>query len=162
MSADLSFLAVDPGNSGAVAFKTAIYNADSRKREVRVGVFKFSEYGYSGTAEKVARIRPDFVVLEKVHSFPGQGVASTWKFAENFGFYIGLFTGMNIPIIYVTPQAWQKHYNFPSKKEVGKDGHKRAMREHAKQIYPKLNPTLETADALLILHYHAKEILKNS
>jgi crossover junction endodeoxyribonuclease RuvC len=48
------------------------------------------------------------VFLEKVHSMPKQGVASTFTFAAGWGLIRGILTGLCIPYQLVTPQAWQK------------------------------------------------------
>jgi crossover junction endodeoxyribonuclease RuvC len=48
------------------------------------------------------------VFLEKVHSMPKQGVASTFTFAAGWGLIRGILCGLGIPYQLVTPQAWQK------------------------------------------------------
>ena len=47
-------------------------------------------------------------VMEKVHSMPGQGVATTFAFGQNVGFLHGMLAAFQIPYTLVTPQKWQK------------------------------------------------------
>lgn len=53
-------------------------------------------------------IKPEMVVIEKVHSMPKQGVVSTFKFGMNYGRIIGIVEGLGIPYVLVTPQTWKK------------------------------------------------------
>jgi crossover junction endodeoxyribonuclease RuvC len=46
--------------------------------------------------------------MEKVHSMPGQGVATTFAFGQNVGFLLGMLAAFQIPYTLVTPQKWQK------------------------------------------------------
>lgn len=45
--------------------------------------------------------------IELVHSAPGQGVSSTFKFGMNFGWWIGLLDAHSISYGLVSPQRWQ-------------------------------------------------------
>lgn len=90
------------------------------------------------------------VVLEKVHSMPGQGVASMFSMGEGFGMWQGIIAAFQIPITLVTPQAWKKK----TMAGMGKD--KDASRQRALQLYPQLSGDLKLkkhhgrADALLL------------
>ena len=46
--------------------------------------------------------------MEKVHSMPGQGVATTFAFGQNVGFLHGMLAAFQIPYTLVAPQKWQK------------------------------------------------------
>ena len=46
--------------------------------------------------------------LEKVHSMPGQGVVSMFKFGTNFGWGQGVMDALSIPYELITPQRWMK------------------------------------------------------
>ena len=82
--------------------------------------------------------------LEKVNAFPGQGVASTWKFAEGYGVLKGLLTALKIPFTLVSPGVWQRELGCLTK------GDKNVSKRKAQQLYPELTITHATADALLI------------
>ena len=52
-------------------------------------------------------------VMEAVHSMPGQGVASTFKFGYVTGQLAALADLLDIPVrSYVPPQSWKKHFNL--------------------------------------------------
>ncbi|MFG6139489.1 hypothetical protein [Halomonas sp. B23F22_10] len=59
-------------------------------------------------AARLKVLRPDMVILEKVHAMPKQGVSSTFKFGMGFGLVIGVCEALSIPYRLVTPQAWKK------------------------------------------------------
>ena len=56
------------------------------------------------------------VVVEAVHSFTGQGVASTFKFGTAFGGAIALAERFKCPWHLVTPQVWKKALKLDSDK----------------------------------------------
>lgn len=62
-------------------------------------------------------------VIEKVHSMPKQGVASSFKFGRQYGEVLGILSALNIPTIQVTPQAWKKKVlagqNWKGDKQAG-------------------------------------------
>jgi hypothetical protein len=89
--------------------------------------------------------------IEKVHSMPKQGVASSFKFGQGYGFLRGLLIGLAVPFIEVSPQKWQKFYSIP--KTDSKTKHKNLLKQAAQQRFPKEKITLITADAILIANY---------
>ena len=107
-------------------------------------------------ADPIDRLYADGVthwvaVIEKVHSMPGQGVASTFKFGMNYGQWIGILTALQIPYEMITPQKWMKHYGSMPKDKNERKYYIKAM---AKALYPKSGRiTLATSDAILIAHY---------
>ena len=48
------------------------------------------------------------VVIERVHSMPKQGVASSFKFGHAYGVALGVVGGLGYRSMLVTPQAWKK------------------------------------------------------
>ena len=81
------FYGVDPGASGAFA---AI---DEDGKPVDVFGFKnmseadlFERIHYWMTVPDRREYVPTFCVLEKVHAFPNQGVSSSFKFGQSYGF----------------------------------------------------------------------------
>ena len=71
---------------------------------------------------------PTLAILEKVGAMPNQGVSSMFQFGRGVGMYEGVLAALQIPITYVTPQAWQKEMNVRG----GKDG----SRARAAELYP--------------------------
>lgn len=92
--------------------------------------------------------------LERVHSMPKQGVASSFSFGEGFGLWQGLLAGLGIPFDLVTPQAWKKELMAGAAKE------KDASRIVAQRLFPTAELHLKKhhgrADALLIAEYRRR------
>ena len=100
----------------------------------------------------------DLVVIEKVHSMPKQGVASSFKFGMTYGQLQGICVGLGLPFILVTPQQWKKTIL------TGYDwkGHKEVAIQYVKQRFPDINlkPTersrkdsIDMAEAVCIALY---------
>jgi crossover junction endodeoxyribonuclease RuvC len=87
------------------------------------------------------------VFLESVHSMPGQGVSSSFKFGRGYGFLRGCVTALRYPLHDVTPQKWQRALGCLT------GGDKNVSKQKAQQLYPQLKITHATADALLIATY---------
>ena len=85
--------------------------------------------------------------LERVHSMPGQGVASSFKFGQGFGNLEMALTAARIPFTYVTPQKWQKELGCLTK------GNKNVSKSRAQQLFPHIKCTHAISDALLIAEY---------
>ena len=134
------YLGIDPGTSGAMA----LIDADGKF----VDVIKLKEtqrdiwlwlYGNQAHAT--------FAVLEKVHSMPAQGVASSFKFGENFGFCQGMLVAAGIRFEFATPQKWQKALGCMTK------GDKNVTKSRAQGLFPDAKIIHAIADALLIAEY---------
>jgi crossover junction endodeoxyribonuclease RuvC len=93
--------------------------------------------------------------LEKVHSMPKQGVASSFRFGEGFGLILGMLAVSRIPYTLVTPQAWKKEMLAGMPKGKG------SSIVRAQQLYPDADITLKKhearAEALLIAAYGLKQ-----
>ena len=55
-------------------------------------------------------------VVEKVNAIHGQGISSTWAFAENFGYIQGVLHAFGIPFQLVPPRVWKKEFSLTSEK----------------------------------------------
>ena len=91
-----------------------------------------------------------FCIIERVHSMPGQGVASTFKFGMNYGQWLGILASLRVPYKEVTPQMWMKYYGSLPK---DKKARKTRLKHLAQSLYPSINVTLKTADAILLANY---------
>ncbi|MFQ5330063.1 MAG: hypothetical protein ACE5D4_08770 [Thermodesulfobacteriota bacterium] len=93
-------------------------------------------------------------IIEKVHSFSGQGIKSCWTFSGN---YHGLRMAMvcnKIPFDEVQPLKWQQALGIPKRsKTETKTQHKNKLKAKAQCLFPDQNITLKTADALLIAEF---------
>lgn len=134
-----AFIGIDPGVSGGVcAIEGLSYTVCKCPATV----------GDMAEVLRPYRERKDaLVVIESVHSMPGQGVASTFKFGKNFGEWLGILATLKIPYNLVTPYKWMKFYgSYPKERTLRKTHFKNL----AQQRTPLLKVTLATADAILI------------
>lgn len=103
-------------------------------------------------------------VIEKVHSMPGQGVASMFTFGRGYGFLRGCLHCHEIPFDEVNPQAWQKELGIPPRNKKSESNARFKMRllEKAQQLFPTYElwkeprakgKQLSVCDALLIAEY---------
>lgn len=129
-------IGIDPGLSGAIAAigdgEPRWIKLDSTERDI---------------ADWMKNDLWQFAFIEKVHSMPKQGVASSFKFGQSYGFLRGLLVGAEIPFEEVSPQRWQKAMECLTK------GDKNVSKSRAQQLFPKVKITHANADALLIAEY---------
>jgi Holliday junction resolvasome RuvABC endonuclease subunit len=138
---DMGYLGIDTGKNGGIA----IIN---RGFQGLVQAFALPDTERD-IADLLSRLKPriDFALIERVHSFPGQGVASSFKFGMNYGFLRGLLIALEIPFGEVQPEKWQKAM------ECLTHGDKNISKARAQQLFPSIKVTHKTADALLIAKY---------
>ena len=141
-------LAVDPGVSGGMAVW---------KPEKGIRLLKYTnEEEFIVFLKSLSKLGEGRAVVENVPKYIGNEMRASHSFTlgYNVGFETGVIRTLSIPMDLVRPQKWQ--YGIPNLK--GKVGapRKRALKEHAKRLYPGLKVTLANADALLILDFHMK------
>jgi crossover junction endodeoxyribonuclease RuvC len=116
---EVCILGVDPGLSGAIAFlfPMALNRVVAEDMPVVNG-----QVDVVTLADRVRQMAPSFAIIEAVHSMPGQGVASTFKFGMAYGSVIGVLGGLSVPMPrhYVTPNVWKKHFKLPPDKEAAR------------------------------------------
>ncbi len=92
------------------------------------------------------------VVVEHVNAMPGQGVTSMFNFGQSFGVIKGICSALSLPIYFVRPMKWKKHFNLI---KTNKD----ASRTKVIEVYPEISSKLSRkkdsnkADAILIARY---------
>ena len=134
----ISICGIDPGKQGGLAFK------DGNK----VQAVSFSTLTQPEIAHKLREFMPEKVYLEKVHSMPGQGVSSVFKFGEGFGHLKGTLDALRIPYELVSPLKWQTSLGCRT------GGDKNVSKTKAQQLFPMVTKiTHYIADALLIMEY---------
>ncbi len=105
------YLGHDPGISGALAVV-------DHKGQLRAAVDMPLAYGLIAPGQTADLIvpwnTPALVVaaVERVHSMPRQGVASTFKFGQAYGTVLGVLGALGIPVEHPTPQTWKKHHGL--------------------------------------------------
>jgi crossover junction endodeoxyribonuclease RuvC len=142
-------LAIDPGLNGAYATlgftRGNFLGADELPRwEKSLDANKFGKF--------LRDLCPNQVVIERVHSMPKQGVASSFTFGMAYGIVIGIVCGAGLPIAYVTPQKWKSHFRL-----IGAG--KSSSVQRVIEIYPDAASSLTLkkhhgrADAILLARY---------
>ena len=131
-------IGIDPGASGCIAIMecdgVTFQRLDGTEADI-------------AAALAVHRNDSAFAFIERVHSMPKQGVASSFKFGQSYGFLRGLLFANGIPFEEVAPQKWQKAMGCMTK------GDKRVSKARAQQLFPHLHVVHANADALLIAEY---------
>ena len=152
-------IGIDPGISGAICFfedgevKDIIdmpVMADGKKNKRQInGPQTYNEI-YLRT--KNFSNKDIFVVVEQVSAMPGQGVTSMFNFGQSFGVIKGICAALSVPIYFVRPSKWKKHFNLI---KTNKD----ASRTKVIEVYPDIASKLHRkkdsnrADAILIALY---------
>jgi crossover junction endodeoxyribonuclease RuvC len=137
-----NYIGIDPGKSGGIAVLTGSSVETQYLSATEADVWSFL-YGLSTWPDR----EDSYAYIEKVHSMPRQGVASTFKFGQSYGFLRGILVAIRIPFEEVTPQAWQKAMGCMSR------GDKNVTKAKAQQLFPKVTVTHAIADALLIAEF---------
>ena len=156
---------IDPGLSGALAIledKNVIeiidlpVMAEGKKNKRQLNSAQLSQY----MAQKINNINDTAVVVEQVNAMPGQGVTSMFNFGQTFGAIKGISATLKIPIFFIRPSKWKKHFDLI---KTSKD----ASRTKAIEMYPSLADQLSKkkdvnkSDAILIARYFVETGFKD-
>jgi len=77
-----------------------------------------NEINPAGLREIFATITvPSIAVVERTSAMPGQGVSSMFSMGDSFGVVRGVLSALCVPIVYVAPVVWKKHFKIGSDKE---------------------------------------------
>ena len=99
------------------------------------------------------------VIVENVSTMPGQGVTSMFNFGQTFGAIKGICAALGLPIFFVRPAKWKKHFDLINSS-------KDASRTKAIEMYPSLSDQLSKkkdvnkSDAILIARFYSETRLK--
>ena len=52
------------------------------------------------------------LIVEHVNAMPGQGVTSMFNFGQSFGVIKGVCAALGLPIYFVRPSKWKKHFDL--------------------------------------------------
>jgi hypothetical protein len=138
-------LAIDPGKSGGIAWTFDDCVSCCAMPETDGDILD--------TLRKLKASGISECHIEHVCGFVGgAGAGQMFSFGEGFGFLKGCLMALGFSIHLHRPQKWQKAMSLGSKKDHGKRW-KNHLKERAQQLYPGLDVTLKTSDALLIFAY---------
>ena len=145
------WIGIDPGQSGALAMidKDNIIHTLSDWPGDEIGAAAIVR-GLTDHCEIQYNI---IGAIERVHSMPEQGVASTFKFGTNYGIWRGILAAFGIPFYTVGVHQWQK--GVIQKAQDKKPALAAASRLFpAAELYgPRGGGKDGRADALLIAHW---------
>jgi len=148
---------VDPGVSGAISILRnkkvlEVFDMptmiDGKKNKKQVNGSQVANI----IKENLSSDEEISVVVEHVNAMPGQGVTSMFNFGQSFGVVKGVCSALNLPIYFVRPMKWKKHFNLI---KTNKD----ASRTKVIEVYPEISSKLSRkkdsnkADAILIARY---------
>ena len=150
-------IGIDPGITGAISVLENkkiidVYDTptmiDGKKNKKQVNGSQVTNI----IKERINNDKEVVVVVEQVNAMPGQGVTSMFNFGQSFGVIKGICSALSLPIYFVRPNKWKKHFNLIN---TNKD----ASRTKVIQIYPQISSKLSRkkdsnkADAILIARY---------
>ena len=150
-------IGIDPGISGAISIVEnkkilEVYDTptmiDGKKNKKQINSAQVTRI----IKERLNDNKEVIVVVEHVNAMPGQGVTSMFNFGQSFGVIKGICAALSLPIYFVRPAKWKKHFNLI---KTNKD----ASRTKVIEVYPEISNKLHRkkdanrADAILIALY---------
>ncbi len=100
-------VAFDPGISGAAAFHTVETGHLLTAEDLPVVA---GQVDAVSVANRLSEMKPVAAFVERVSAMPKQGVTSTFKFGQANGVLIGILAALQVPVHFVTPSIWKKHW----------------------------------------------------
>lgn len=160
----MKIVGIDPGTSPALAFLT-FPNTGCRVLRIPEGHHCPDETALFRALKDEA---PSRAVVELIGPMSGQGLASTAHLMTSWGMIRGVLTGMGIPYVLVTPQAWKAALLSDAERGLGikdlgdrKEHQKAAAVAQVRRRYPAINlipgkcrtPDHNLAEAVLLAVY---------
>ena len=153
----MKIIGIDPGLSGAIAvlednkvlniFDIPVMSEGKKnKRQLNSALL------VSLLKQNISKNEEIAVVVEQVNAMPGQGVTSMFNFGQTFGAIKVICAALDLPIFFVRPSKWKKHFELINSS-------KDSSRTKAIEMYPKLSNQLakkkdvNKSDAILIARF---------
>ncbi len=158
-------IGIDPGLSGAIAIleDKKVLNildmpvmAEGKKNKRQINSAQLVNI----IKKNIHKTDEISVVVEQVNAMPGQGVTSMFNFGQTFGAIKGVCAALELPIFFIRPSKWKKHFELINSS-------KDASRTKAIEMYPSLSDKLSKkkdvnkSDAILIARYYIETRLKD-
>ena len=154
----MKIIGIDPGLSGAIAvmednkvlnlFDIPVMSEGKKnKRQLNSALL------VSLLKQNISKNEEIAVVVEQVNAMPGQGVTSMFNFGQTFGAIKGICAALKLPIFFVRPSKWKKHFELINSS-------KDSSRTKAIEMYPTLSNQLakkkdvNKSDAILIARFY--------
>ena len=136
----MRIIGIDPGLSGAIAVLDDLKIFDLFDMPIMPEGKKNKNQLNSAQLVNIIKrhihTNSTFVIVEQVSAMPGQGVTSMFNFGQTFGAIKGICASLNLPIFYVRPAKWKKHFDLIN---ASKD----ASRTKAIEMYPSISDRLK-------------------
>ena len=159
----MKIIGIDPGLSGAIAvlehnkvlniFDMPVMSEGKKnKRQLNSALL------VNLIRENIDKNEDVSVVVEQVNAMPGQGVTSMFNFGQTFGAIKGVCAALRLPIFFVRPSKWKKHFELINSS-------KDSSRTKAIEMYPSLSDDLakkkdvNKSDAILIARFYSETSL---
>ena len=160
----MRIIGIDPGLSGAIAIledskikelfdMPVMPDGKKNKRQLN------SAFLVKLLKENIESLENTVMVVEQVNAMPGQGVTSMFNFGQTFGAIKGICAAIGLPISFVRPAKWKKHFELINSS-------KDASRTKAIEMYPFFSEQLSKkkdvnkSDAILIARYYSETRFK--
>ena len=156
----MKIIGIDPGLSGAIA--VLVNNKVVNIFDMPVMPEGKKNKRQLNSAQLVTLIKENIrsgedisVVVEQVNAMPGQGVTSMFNFGQTFGAIKGVCAALELPIFFVRPSKWKKHFDLINSS-------KDSSRTKVIEMYPTLSSQLakkkdvNKSDAILIAKFYSE------
>ena len=161
----MKIIGIDPGLSGAIAIlknnkvmnimdMPVMSEGKKNKRQLNSALL------VSLIKENIIEGEEVSVVVEQVNAMPGQGVTSMFNFGQTFGAIKGICAALELPIFFVRPSKWKKHFELINSS-------KDSSRTKAIEMYPSMAENLSKkkdvnkSDAILIARFFSETGFKD-
>ena len=160
----MRIIGIDPGLSGAIAIlednkieelfdMPVMPDGKKNKRQLNSALL------VKLIKDSIKNLEDTVMVVEQVNAMPGQGVTSMFNFGQTFGAIKGICAALGLPIFFVRPAKWKKHFELINSS-------KDASRTKAIEMYPSISEQLSKkkdvnkSDAILIARYYSETRFK--
>ena len=160
----MRIIGIDPGLSGGIAIlednkvkgmHDMPVMADGKKNKRQLNNALLVQL----LKDNIKSIEDTVMVVEQVNAMPGQGVTSMFNFGQIFGAIKGICAALGLPIFFVRPAKWKKHFELINSS-------KDASRTKVIEMYPSISDKLSKkkdvnkSDAVLIARYYSETRFK--
>ncbi|MAV05642.1 MAG: crossover junction endodeoxyribonuclease [Candidatus Pelagibacter sp.] len=158
-------IGIDPGLSGAIAvlenhIVKKIFDmpvmSEGKKNKRQLNSAQLVEL----IKQNIKNKEETAIVVEQVNAMPGQGVTSMFNFGQTFGAIKGICAALGLPIFFVRPAKWKKHFELINSS-------KDASRTKVIEMYPSISNQLSKkkdvnkSDAILIARFYSETRFKD-
>jgi crossover junction endodeoxyribonuclease RuvC len=156
----MQIIGIDPGLSGGIAILEnnkvkEIFDmpvmSDGKKNKRQLNSALLVQL----IKDNIKNVEDIAIVVEQVNAMPGQGVTSMFNFGQTFGAIKGICAALGLPVFFVRPAKWKKHFELINSS-------KDASRTKAIEMYPSIAEKLSKkkdvnkSDAILIARYYSE------